>query len=684
MGANSTGHIDAQVTNDEHFAGFDDAPRSKHEVMKDVIAKSKLAKYERQKAKDADEELRMELDEELGDIRSLLFQRPEQPTETPASEPDKGDTYDAFVREMAYERRAKPQDRLKSAEELAEEQAKRLQEAESARLRRMRGEENDDGEPLLDYAMDDDDDGEKEPSEPRTMRSKFGLGQGLDQEDEDDEEMSLQDDEMGEHADLSEQEDVDQAANEVDTPKEPVPSLPFTFSCPSSHDAFLDLLDEHHIEPSQIHTVVSRIRTLHAPNLAEENPVKLQRFLGALVDHVLYRAGQQDTKADHLRVINDLVLHIYELARAYPLRAAEHFVAKISLMQHNLMRGLALGALDPAARTWPRLAELAFLRMCILLWPTSDKWHAVATPMHLLMAQYLAHARIRSLRDMASGLYLCSLVSSAQRESRRIVPEALNALFNIAAMLLPLHHGKSMHGRSPVKALAEEFGIPTPDFEAPHTLPFTIQSDAVPREKMSLLCVDSCSLSTQHQADLLHMCAQLVQSLAHLYQPSPAYVELFTPLLFLLEIGEAGLQDVAPSLVPCVHTATTNIRNLLERAYTTRRALRLQAHRALSIASYAPKFDQQSFDPSRATDPDTERAQAAKLRAMLKKERKGAIRELRKDAQFLAEERDQRRVAEDAAYKKKMDKIVGGIQEERSEQKQLDRAKALIKKRAGK
>ena len=146
-----------------------------------------------------------------------------------------------------------------------------------------------------------------------------------------------------------------------------------------------------------------------------------------------------------------------------------------------------------------------------------------------------------------------------------------------------------------------------------------MQSDAVPRDNMSLLGVDSCSLSTQHQAELLHMCAQLVQSLAHLYQPSPAYVELFTPLLFLLEIGEAGLQDVAPSLVPCVHTATTNIRNLLERAYTTRRALRLQAHRALAIASYAPKFDQQSFDPSRATDPDTERAQAAKLRALLKK-----------------------------------------------------------------
>ena len=159
------------MTRDEHFAGFDDAedpdaaqaPRSKHEVMKEVIAKSKLAKHERQKVKDADEELRMELDDELGDIRSLLFSRPstEASVDVAATEraatsaSSKGDTYDAFVREMAYERRAKPQDRLKTAEELAQDQAKRLEEAESARLRRMRGELDEEGEALMDYAIDD-------------------------------------------------------------------------------------------------------------------------------------------------------------------------------------------------------------------------------------------------------------------------------------------------------------------------------------------------------------------------------------------------------------------------------------------------------------------------------------------------------------------------------------------------
>ena len=135
---------------------------------------------------------------------------------------------------------------------------------------------------------------------------------------------------------------------------------------------------------------------------------------------------------------------------------------------------------------------------------------------------------------------------------------------------------------------------------------------------------------------------------------------------------------------PAGTEAARALRAQLERALRARRALRLQAHRALSIASYAPKFDQQGFDPKRATDPDAERAQNAKLRALLKKERKGAIRELRKDAQFVAEAREQRRAEEDAAYKRKIDKITHGLQEERSEEKQLDRAKATLRKRAGK
>jgi nucleolar protein 14 len=121
-------------------------------------------------------------------------------------------------------------------------------------------------------------------------------------------------------------------------------------------------------------------------------------------------------------------------------------------------------------------------------------------------------------------------------------------------------------------------------------------------------------------------------------------------------------------------------------ALSSRRFLRLQAHRAIAIASHVPKFDQQGYNPDRksALDPDVERVQIQKMKALIKKERKGAIRELRRDNQFIAEVRRQEQADEDSSYKNKINKIMSTLQVERSEQKQLERAKANIKRRAGK
>ena len=125
----------------------------------------------------------MEIDSQLDSIRSLLFAA--QPTEPETSGTNaiplgkvrpsdgsaasageervyeekegvsayKGDAnagddegYDKFVRELAFERRAKPTDRLKTEEETAADEASKLEKAEASRLRRMRGEESEDEE----------------------------------------------------------------------------------------------------------------------------------------------------------------------------------------------------------------------------------------------------------------------------------------------------------------------------------------------------------------------------------------------------------------------------------------------------------------------------------------------------------------------------------------------------------
>jgi len=111
-----------------------------------------------------------------------------------------------------------------------------------------------------------------------------------------------------------------------------------------------------------------------------------------------------------------------------------------------------------------------------------------------------------------------------------------------------------------------------------------------------------------------------------------------------------------------------------------RRPLELHHHRPLAIKTSIPKFEE-SFNPDKHYDPDRERADASKLRAEHKRERKGAIRELRKDAQFIARESLREKKEKDAAYEKKYKRLVAEIQgEEGKEAKAYEREKEARKK----
>jgi nucleolar protein 14 len=114
-----------------------------------------------------------------------------------------------------------------------------------------------------------------------------------------------------------------------------------------------------------------------------------------------------------------------------------------------------------------------------------------------------------------------------------------------------------------------------------------------------------------------------------------------------------------------------------------RQPLRLQAHKPIPIPTYNPKFESTSSSYLRSRDPDHERQEAAKLRKQYKEERKGAIRELRKDARFLATVEQERQREKDKSYHERMKKVFGSMEVERAEEKALEREKAREKRRAG-
>lgn len=127
-----------------------------------------------------------------------------------------------------------------------------------------------------------------------------------------------------------------------------------------------------------------------------------------------------------------------------------------------------------------------------------------------------------------------------------------------------------------------------------------------------------------------------------------------------------------------------SLERLLRFAKQSRQPLRLQAHKPIPIATYIPKFESSNSNYFRARDPDFERNEAAKLKNQVKQERKGAIRELRKDTRFLASVEHQKQAEKDKAYKDSMKKAFTSLEGERAEQKAMEKEKARDKRRKGK
>jgi nucleolar protein 14 len=67
----------------------------------------------------------------------------------------------------------------------------------------------------------------------------------------------------------------------------------------------------------------------------------------------------------------------------------------------------------------------------------------------------------------------------------------------------------------------------------------------------------------------------------------------------------------------------------------------------------------------------------------IRRREKGAIRELRKDARFLAGVEQEKQREKDRSYHERMKKVFGTIEVERAEEKALEREKAREKRRAG-
>ncbi|KAL3917032.1 MAG: hypothetical protein SGPRY_006570, partial [Prymnesium sp.] len=171
---------------------------------------------------------------------------------------------------------------------------------------------------------------------------------------------------------------------------------------------------------------------------------------------------------------------------------------------------------------------------------------------------------------------------------------------------------------------------------------------------------------------------ELTISLASLAARLSSGVELCSALLSPLE---AAAVDSFPSTIARAHErCVEHLRAKISANATRRTPLRLQRAAPVPLKQYNPSFDE-DFQPDKSMDPDRERAELQKLRRKTKKEHKGAIRELRKDAAFLSAERQKNKQKTSSYLEARGKRAMAIMQEQEATWKSMKKEKRKMAKK---
>lgn len=247
-------------------------------------------------------------------------------------------------------------------------------------------------------------------------------------------------------------------------------------------------------------------------------------------------------------------------------------------------------------------------------------------------------------------------VYSYQKVSKRYIPEVLNFSLNTMYSLAPVEPTEKM-GSFPIHRPEASIRIKDSHKVAVRKLDFGDCNPLDPRH------ANAAEVKFVKVA-LLSTTMVVLAAAADTWSGKPAF-EALEPALNLAQHlqNQRCRQELPKGLNPEVDRVAKSLARTLKVAQLARRPLELHHHRPLAIKSKIPKFED-SFDPDKHYDTNRDRADAAKLRAEHKKERKGAMREIRKDAQFMAREKLKIKKVKDAAYEKKFKRLVAEIQTE--------------------
>lgn len=427
--------LNAEFTETAHFGGGDNEDGRKT-AIDDMIVESKRKKAERAKDKDELENMTAKLDAKW---KSLLPAMSKFTKDDDDEVKPKPDDYDRALREMVFEPRGEVTDRLQTVEDIAKKEKERLEKLERERLERMR--DGTDDEKPKHRSADDLDDGYFLQSAP--VKKKEVVAYEIQENVEEAKEVESDDDDDDEVADESDDEESDESEDNLSdlkddseeeeeiVVKKPVKKpkkqlqkveLPYTYELPDKYEELEELLTNQ--SPDNQALIVERIFRSNDPNVPIENRKKMISLLAYLLQFIddQFSSADERTIGDSFKFLDKITPFLFDLSHLNPEKATLCFREIIQEKQNDFRQN---------NKTYPGLETLVFLKLISTLFPTSDFQHQVATPSLVFIGQLLSRCFVKTRKDVAFGLFLTNLVLEFTQLSKRFLPASFNFLLGV-------------------------------------------------------------------------------------------------------------------------------------------------------------------------------------------------------------------------------------------------------------
>lgn len=753
------GKLDANFVEDAHFGGgvlkkADENKRSRKDLIEELIAESKKRKAEKQKNREQTIELTEKLDSEWKDLLPMVTSIKTGAAVLNNDEISKPDSYDTVMKQLIFEARGKPSDRLKSEDELAKEEKERLEKLEAERLQRMHGltpsekgpmasansrirsaDDLDDGfdfetvqDTMVTYTSDgqlqiqgdgdaektDKTDGDKdndcsENSNSSADDSDEDGGGGDDDDDDGDdddtEERNVDEEEQAESesseednlSDLKEDsESGDDSstkgnenknnekkssciqANQNNAQKSAAKEksqnigniknilmerkklmekareeLPYTFKVPDSYDELQDIMSNWGLDHQAV--IIERMLKCNHPSLAEGNREKLQELLKFLLQHINDSAipDEDQQLPQCFSVLDRLIPHIYDLTHMSPVTAGQSVLEVIKEKQADFRN---------CKRKCPGCDTLVFLKLVSHLFPTSDFRHPVVTPTIIFMEQILWESRIRSRQDVATGLFIATLLLEYSVLSKRFSPAVVNFLRGVLYLSVDKSLHKSVTPVPPFKSKEEASGI--------LVLSKDFKTEDFTNHKMNLSdLLEDAVIDDNFRIRALWTSVKLLDAFQQNLEPLVSSYEIFKPVSQL--INHLNTEQFPTDL----KNAISNLHDKIEKMSGKKiYHLIFEKKKPKALRLYEPKIEQ-VFDCKRRRPMGPEKQEREKLLHKYRRELKGAVREIRRDRAFLTKVKLKQTLKSDLERKEKVKEIFGSAAMQQGELNLLKRKK---------